>query len=347
MSCELRTLLFTEQPARAQVARLHATWQRIIDGHNYPVQVQRMLGELVAASTLLSASLKFNGSLVLQLKGDGPIRLLVAECSSELGIRATAMFDPAYNFAQDATFNTLVNATGQGRFVMILDPRDRLPGQQPYQGIIGLDGNSLSETIENYMQQSEQLQTRLWLESDESAVSGLLLQQMPGDGGILAVKPQSDPGGSDPAENWMRLVTLSDTLKPGELTTQEPATIAHRLFWQEAHQTLAVRKPVFHCTCSREKVARMLRSLGEPEVMDALQEQGQIEVNCDYCNTIYRFDAVDCKALFIPGSSDFQTAEHASDKSGAKAQIDDDAGAGDDDDGAGEDDAAKPSGTLH
>ncbi len=340
-SCELRTLLFTEQPARAQVVRLQATWQRIIGGHPYPPIVQRMLGELVAASTLLSASLKFNGSLVLQLKGDGPIRLLVAECSSELGIRATAMFDPAHRFDDTASFNAMVNATGQGRFVMILDPRDRLPGQQPYQGIIGLEGDNLSQTIENYMQQSEQLQTRLWLDTDASCASGLLLQQMPGDGGILSAKPSSELSPGDLAEHWMRLVTLSDTLKPGELLAHEPATIAHRLFWQEPHQTLAVRQPVFHCTCSRDKVARMLRSLGEAEVMDTLKDQGKIEVNCDYCNTAYAFDAVDCKALFVPGSSDFQTVKQASEKSSAKEQ------SAEDDGFNGPDDPATPSGTLH
>jgi molecular chaperone Hsp33 len=331
MSCELRTLLFTDQPARAQVVRLQSTWQRIISGHNYPAQVQRMLGELVAASSLLSASLKFNGSLVLQLKGDGPIRLLVAECSSDLGIRATAMFDPKHSFEDGASFHSLVNAGGQGRFVMILDPRDRLPGQQPYQGIIGLEGNSLAQTIESYMQQSEQLQTRLWLDSNESNACGLLLQQMPGDGGILAASQASERPAADPAEDWPRLILLSDTLKPGELLQHEPGTIAHRLFWQEPHQTLAVRQPVFHCTCSREKVARMLRSLGEEEVADALKEQGRIEVNCDYCNTLYRFDAVDCKALFVETGGNFILSDEYAEANDKQQQ----------------DGSDKPSGPLH
>lgn len=321
MLCELRTLLFTEQPARAQLLNLRASWQRIIAGHPYPPPVLQTLGELVAASALLSASLKFNGSLILQIKGDGPIRLMVAECSSELGIRATAMFDPQADWAYYPCFRQQVNANGQGRFVMILDPKDRLPGQHPYQGIIALEGDTLASTIENYMLQSEQLQTRLWLGCNADMACGLLLQQMPDDGGhTLQVAPldaaQAAEALSDPLENWTRLTTLAETLKTEELLAVDTATLARRLFWQEAHNTLTVRHPVFRCTCSREKVGRMLRSLGEAEVNDALAEQGKLEISCDYCNTGYAFDAVDCKALFV-GNTDLVPDNHPNGENGA------------------------------
>lgn len=311
MSCELRTLLFTAQPARAQLVNLQASWQRIIQDHAYPTAVRRMLGELVAASTLLSASLKFNGSLILQIKGDGPVGLVVAECTSDLGLRATAMFDRQASIADDASFQDLVNAGGKGRFVLILDPRDRLPGQQPYQGIIALQGHSVADAIEEYMRQSEQLQTRLWLQGDDQRVSGLLLQQMPNTGGVTSVQDGSSsaaqPGEqagdiahahSSTESDWDRLVLLSNTLKPGELNDTDTATMAKRLFWQESHQTLLVRQPQFRCTCSRDKVTSMLKSLGEQEVNEALAEQGTLTVNCDYCNTAYGFDRVDCAALF-------------------------------------------------
>lgn len=310
MTCELHTLLFTEQPARAQLVQLQAAWQRIIQNHNYPPAVRQMLGELVAASALLSASLKFNGSLVLQIKGDGPVGLMVAECSSDLGLRATAVFDRDYQYDDGMTYQSLVNTGGQGRFVIILDPRDRLPGQQPYQGIIALDGDTLAQTIESYMQQSEQLVTRLWLSSSVSHAAGLLLQQMPEDGGVLTHTPlaSTPTTDADREDAWPRLITLSETLQAEELLGTTPGTLAHRLFWQEPHQTLSVRTPVFKCGCSREKVANMLRSLGEAEVNDAIKEQGNVDVNCDYCNTRYLFDAVDCRALFVEGSGNSASA---------------------------------------
>ncbi len=302
MTCELRTLLFTEQPVRAQLTQLTQSWRRIIENHDYPSSVQTMLGELVAASLVLSASLKFNGSLILQIKGDGPVKLVVAECNSELGIRATAMFDKTTSISPDADFKALVNESGKGRFVIILDPKDRLPGQQPYQGIIEITGNSIAQAIEGYMAQSEQLQTRLWLQADSNTAAGLLLQQMPSTGGIVSAQtaqPESTtiPESSETA--WDRLLMLSNTLKQQELLENPSDVIAKRLFWQEPHETLAVRQPSFHCTCSREKVARMLKSLGEQEINEAIVEQTVLSVNCDYCNSKYEFDAVDCAALFI------------------------------------------------
>jgi molecular chaperone Hsp33 len=303
MLCELRTLLFTTQAARAQLVHLQASWQRIIQGHHYPPAIERMLGELVAASALLSASLKFNGSLVLQVKGDGPVSIVVAECSSELGLRATVMFDKDACIADEAGFQELVNAGGKGRFVLILDPKDRLPGQHPYQGIISLQGDSIAQTIENYMMQSEQLQTRLWLQARGNSVAGVLLQQMPETGGMLDVQitqseAQPDIKGIDPQTNWDRLIMLCNTLKPGEMLDTDPGTMVKRLFWQEPHDTLNIRNPIFRCTCSRDKVSRMLKSLGETEIREALEEQTHLTIHCDYCNTAYEFDAVDCMALF-------------------------------------------------
>jgi molecular chaperone Hsp33 len=302
MTCELRTLLFTEQPVRAQLTQLTNSWRRIIENHNYPPAVQNMLGELVAASLVLSASLKFNGSLILQIKGDGPVKLVVAECNNELGIRATAMVDKSLDIPADADFKSLVNVGGKGRFVIILDPKDRLPGQQPYQGIIEITGNSIAQAIEGYMAQSEQLQTRLWLQADAQIAAGLLLQQMPSTGGMASVQtaqPESTRIQEDTQSAWERLLMLSDTLKAQELLEHTSEVIAKRLFWQEPHEILAVRHPNFHCTCSREKVARMLKSLGEAEITEAVEEQTVLSVNCDYCNSKYEFDAVDCAALFI------------------------------------------------
>ena len=299
MTDELQTLLFPEANARAQLVTLTTSWQRILDNHPYPVAVQHMLGELVAASVLLSASLKFNGSLVLQIQGDGPVQLVVAECHSDLGIRATVKLRESAVCADDDDFTSLVNRNGKGLFALILDPKDRQPGQQPYQGIVSLEGESVSECLCQYMVQSEQLNTKIWLSANHSTVGGLMLQQMPSEGGTAtALNIPTEEG-------WQRLNMLGQTIRPGELTETNTTELAHRLFWQESVKVMSVRQPYFHCTCSHEKVARMLKSLGRQEIESTIAEMGQVSVNCDYCNAQYIFDPIDCATLFI-GDEDGQ-----------------------------------------
>ncbi len=296
MSCELRTILFNNQTARAQIVRLNHSWQQIIKNHNYPKAIENMLGELVAVSVVLSASLKFKGSLILQIKGDGPVSLMTAECTHELNVRATAVFDKTKHIQENSSFQELVNEKGRGRFVIILDPQNRLPGQHPYQGIIELSGQSIAQAIENYMQQSEQLKTRLWLQSDHESTGALLLQQMPNEGGKLDSATTVET--HETQAQWNHLTLLCNTLKPKELLENSPETIARHLFWQEPNQTLSIRPAHFFCTCSREKVAKILKGLGKEEIEDALKTQKSLSINCDYCNTTYAFDSIDCAALF-------------------------------------------------
>lgn len=290
MEDKLKTLLFESAACRAQMIRLDKTWQKILSHNEYPNAVTRLLGELVAASALLSASLKFEGSLVLQIHGDGPIKLLVAECNSQLGLRATVKLVENSVINEDISYQELLNQNGKGRFVLVLDPSNRLPGQQPYQGIVSLAGNSVADSLVDYMRSSEQLETRLQLYCNNQTVSGVLLQQMPLDGGH-GVKNHD-------ADGWNRLNMLAQTLESEEALSADLDTLANRLFWEEKPIVLAERESHFHCTCSRKKVEKMLFSLGKTEIDDALTEQENIHVHCDFCNSSYIFTKPQCEKLF-------------------------------------------------
>ncbi len=192
----LQKFLFDAAPVRGELVRMEATWREVLNRHAYPAPVRRVLGEMMAAAALLSANLKFNGALVMQLHGDGPVRMLVVECLSDLSMRATAKLADDAKIADDATLAELVNVHGHGRFAITLDPKDKLPGQQPYQGIVPLaDAHgplaSMSAVLEHYMQASEQLDTRLWLAADDHAAAGMLLQKLPSYGGTQEV---GEPG---------------------------------------------------------------------------------------------------------------------------------------------------------
>lgn len=291
----------TRSPVRGEIVSLAATWKQIKERHDYPEPILRMLGELVAASTLLSANLKFNGALIMQIHGDGPVRLLVVECNADLTVRATVKMSSNDPIADDATFTELVNAGGHGRFAITLDPRDRSQGQ-PYQGVVPLEGDTVAEALEGYMRRSEQLDTQLWLAADDEHANGLLLQKLPLEGGTAAsvFEPEAEARAT---EVWERAVTFANTLERDELLAVDPATLMRRLFWEE---TLAVYEPMpcaFRCSCTRERVAAMLVSLGEQEVDETLAEMGGIHVDCEFCNKSYDFDTVDCKQLFVTSNT--------------------------------------------
>ena len=308
MSDTLHKFLFdagsqVRSPVRGEIVSLSATWREIKHRHDYPEPVLRLLGELVAASTLLSANLKFNGALVMQIHGDGPVQLLVVECNADLTVRATVKLrDDDAAIADDTTFIELVNATGQGRFAITLDPRDRSKGQQPYQGIVPLEGDSVAQALEGYMRRSEQLETQLWLAADDEHANGLLLQKLPIEGG--AKSTIYDPDAEARAEEvWERAVAFARTIERAELLEVDPSTLMRRLFWEE---TLAVFDPLpcaFRCSCTRERVAAMLVSLGEREVDETLAEMGNIHVDCEFCNKSYDFDTVDCAQLFATSNT--------------------------------------------
>lgn len=290
MSCpdQMLRLMFEGVSARAHFVRLDREWSEVSKRHVEQPEVISLLGEMTAASVLLSASLKYDGAVVLQIHGDGPVRLAVAECNADLDFRSTVKMSDTVSVLPGADWKALVNQHGMGRFSVVLDPK--VEHQHPYQGIVPLHEEGLSQALESYMVQSEQLPTRLWLACDGKRAAGLMLQKMPSEGG------QNAKG--DTEEDWNRLIALAETITTTEMLQTEERKLLHQLFWQEKPSVIEERTAHFRCPCSRERVSRMLKSLGEQEVEEIIAEKGSVEVHCDFCNTQYVFDPVDCAQLF-------------------------------------------------
>ncbi|TWI62159.1 molecular chaperone Hsp33 [Pseudoduganella lurida] len=291
----LQKFIFENAAVRGELVDISATWREIQSRHQYPAAVKRLLGQMVAAAALLSANLKFNGSIVMQIHGDGPIRLLVVECDSQLRMRATAKLVGDEPIPDDATLTELLNQGGRGRFIITLDPAEKVPGQQPYQGVVPLDGEDVATVIEHYMLRSEQLDTKLWLAASDDVARGLLLQKLPLHGGKAEAAPLSQ---EEALETWNRAVMLGMTLKEEEILSTTIDVLQQRLFWEETIRVFDPAHPEFFCSCTREKVGNMLKMLGQQEVEEALAEQGELGVNCDFCGKHYDYDAVDCAQLF-------------------------------------------------
>jgi molecular chaperone Hsp33 len=314
---ELHKFIFEGLPVRGMLVRLTEGWQEVLARRRvaggYPPEVQDLLGQMLAAGVLMQGNIKFNGALVLQIFGDGPLKLAVAEVQSDLSFRATATFGPAGASAvpAGASLSQMVNVDNQGRCAITLDPKDRLPGQQPYQGVVPLFGDrhekldKLSEVLEHYMLQSEQLDTCLVLAANSEVAAGLLIQRLPVMGqGNLAGQLDRDANEDQigRSEDYRRIAMLAATLKPQELLSLGADEILHRLFWQESLTRYEPLRPRFACTCSRQRVSGMLRSLGSAEVEQILAEQSRVEVGCEFCGVLYHFDAVDAAQIFTEGS---------------------------------------------
>ncbi len=292
MSDTLLKFLFRDAPVRGEIVRLQDSWRQMAANHGYPAPVERLLGEMTAAAALLAANIKFDGALVMQIQGNGPVRLLVVEVQPQMRLRATAKLRESASIAEDATLQQLTNPDGDARCAITLDPAGRRPGQQPYQGVVPLAGETIAAVLENYLRQSEQTESRLWLAADGSAAAGVLLQKLPQDA-KAAAKPDVDA--------WDRVGALTATLTRDELLALEPAALAHRLYWQENLQHFEPVAPRFECNCSRNRSGRMLLALGREEVDSILAERGDVEITCDFCNARYAFDAVDVAQLFASG----------------------------------------------
>lgn len=309
---ELQRFLFDGVPVRGMLVRLTNDWREVLSrrqGANaYPTPVRSLLGEMAAASVLMQASLRFEGALVLQVFGDGPVKLAVAEVQHDLSFRVTASL--VGEVAADAQLEAMLNVHGGGRCAITLDPQGRQPGQKPYQGVVPLHGDrreplqQLSQVLEHYMLQSEQLDTRLVLAANDEIAAGLLIQRMPASG-AGNLERNEDRIGLD--EDYKRIALLAGTLTPEELLALPSDTLLRRLFWEEPMRRFEPLTgevaPRFACSCSRERVARMLLGLGAAEVDDIVAEQGRVEIGCEFCGLKYHFDPVDVGGLFMPASA--------------------------------------------
>ena len=312
---ELHKFIFEGLPVRGMLVRLTDSWQEVLArraaaSDSFAPPVRALLGEMAAAGVLMQANLKFNGALVLQVHGDGPVKLAVAEVQPDLAFRVTAKV--IGDVPEAARLEAMVNVHGRGRCAITLDPTDKLPGQQAYQGVVALHGDrreplqQLAEVLEHYMLQSEQLDTRLILAADDTLAAGLLIQRLPVQG-AGNLEGASGPRNEDLIgldEAYKRIALLAGTLTREELLTLDAPTILRRLFWEEPLRLFAAQRgdsgPRFECSCSRVRVGNMLMGLGRPEVDGIIEEQGRVEIGCDFCGRKYHFDPVDVGGLFTP-----------------------------------------------
>lgn len=270
---------FADSPVRGEIVQLEQTLADIFERHHYPSVIQHLLAEFVSASVLLTATLKLEGRLSLQARGNGAIKMIMAECNHHHQVRAIAQLADDGQFADNANLAQLL---GEGLLVITLEPEH---GQR-YQGIVELVGNNLTAYLENYFSQSEQLPTRLWLAANAAHAGGLLLQALP--------QSQED----EDEDRWPRLLQITQTLKADELLTLSADELLYRLYHEESVTLPETQTVSFACTCSREGTAQALVSIGQAECEDILAEQGSIRLNCQFCHSEYVFDANDVRALF-------------------------------------------------
>lgn len=275
MTDSLTRFLFENTPVRGHLVHLDATWRAVLERHPYPPPLRSLLGELMAAGALLSATLKYEGALVMQMQGAGPVQLAVVEVTSEGTLRATAKWEGDLPEASPAAL------LGRGRFVITLVPAD---GSQPYQGVVDLAGDSVGAALEHYMAASEQLETRIHLACDERQAAGMLLQKMPGE--------MTDE------DAWNRFCQLGATLTTDELLHLPGRQVLRRLFHEEDVRVFEATPLSFRCSCSRERVTGMLRMLGPDEVRSLVAERGRVEVTCEFCRRQYVLDPVDAEQVF-------------------------------------------------
>lgn len=270
--------LFDGVSVRGELVQLSDTYQQIISSKEYPAPVQHLLGELLVATSLLTATLKFEGSITVQLQGDGPVKLAVINGDHHQQMRGVARWD---GDVQDGTISDLI---GKGHLVITITPNQ---GER-YQGVVGLEGDNLAACLENYFASSEQLKTRIWLRTGEmdgqAKAAGMLLQ-------IL-------PDGQGHENDFEHLEQLTETVKNDELFTLPARDVLYRLYHQETVKLFDPQDVSFHCGCSRERSASAICSLERAEVERIVAEEGNIALHCDYCGTSYAFDSVDVAALF-------------------------------------------------
>ncbi|MGC3873189.1 Hsp33 family molecular chaperone HslO [Halomonas sp. GXIMD04776] len=279
MNDQIQRFLFDDTNVRGEIVTLENAYAEVLDKHAYPAAVERQLGELLAAAALLTETIKLDGTLSLEVRGNGVLSLLVAESNPGGELRAVARLDDTVALPTDeASFKELV---GDGRLVITLDPQE---GNR-YQGIVELKADDLAGCLEEYFERSEQLATRLWLSADGQRAAGLLLQQLPGD------------DSHRDADAWYRLVTLASTVSNDELLALEQRDLLYRLYHEEATRVFDPKRLHFGCSCSRERIAHALLNLGAAELRTILEEQQAIDTQCHFCHTHYHFSAAQIEAL--------------------------------------------------
>jgi len=284
----LRRFLFDGLAVRGEWLNLSTSWQAAKQHHQYPDAVTQILGEALAAATLIAATIKFDGNLIIQVQGDGPLKSLVAQSTNNREIRGWARCD------ETVSGESLAELLGSGRLVLTIEPTSG----DPYQGIVPLAGSRLAEAVEAYFVQSEQLKTRLWIFANKNEAAALFIQELPA---------QQD---EQTREDWQRIEALANTITEHELLSLSCEQVLQRLF-NEEQVRLFVAEPIsFKCSCSAEKVETTLLSLGRETVDEILAEQGEIIADCEFCSTKYHFDKVDVARVFSDSAVQPYSATH-------------------------------------
>jgi len=263
---------------RGEIVHLDDCWQAVLDRYDYPLIIQKLLGEAMTATVLLTSTLKYEGSLTLQIQSKGPLSLLVVQIKSDSTLRGTAEWN------ENISSNSLTELCEEGILTITIEPKD---GKERYQSIINISHSTLSETIESYFQQSEQIDTRLWLTSDNNRTAGMLIQKLPDD------NPQDIDN-----DAWNRIEQLASTITDAELLTLTSKKILHRLFNQENIRLFKPKIIRFHCDCSKKRITNMLRGISHEELQSIIKKDGQVNINCSFCRKHYTFDIIDIEAIF-------------------------------------------------
>ena len=290
MTDTLTKFVFEHAAVRGALVSVPHTVRAVLACHPYPPPLQRVLAELVAATALLASTLKFTGSLIMQLQGDGPVRLLVVECTAALELRAMAQWDAERTGAlgADATLADLAGGPEHGRLVLTLDPKG---AGTIYQGIVALESGSVAGLIEHYLATSEQLASRIILATRDQATAGLLVQRLPG-------------ATEDDDATWSRARNALETLDPAALLARvSPTGQLAATFPQDDVRVFKAKPVSFACSCSRERVENALRIAGATEIESILSERDDVEVTCEFCNRRYAFAPAEARALFVPDTA--------------------------------------------
>ncbi|NWG87119.1 MAG: Hsp33 family molecular chaperone HslO [Hydrogenophilaceae bacterium] len=272
----VRPFLFEALDIRGAFVQLHEAWQQMLERRDYAEPVRQLLGEMTAVTALIASNLKQAGRMAFQLKGSGPVKLLVLDCDEQLRLRGMALAEP------DLSAAAVPDLLGHGQLALTLDVAAM---SQPYQSIVPLDGDRVAAIFEHYLSRSEQLPARLFLAASSDCVAGLFLQKL----------PSADQKDSD---GWNRVQILAETLKPEELLGLPSVQLLTRLFPEEDIRVFDPRPVAYHCPENRDKVRDMLRSLGQAECEAILKEHGEIVIHDDICNHEYRFDSAEINELF-------------------------------------------------
>ncbi|ASU21182.1 Hsp33 family molecular chaperone HslO [Vibrio qinghaiensis] len=284
----LNRYLFEDLSVRGELVQLDDAYQHILSSQEYPAPVQKLLGELLVATTLLTATLKFEGSITMQLQGNGPVSLVVINGDNEQKVRGVARWKG--DIADDADLHTLM---GKGHLVITIEPKK---GER-YQGVVGLEGDNLVEVLEGYFIRSEQLKTRLWIrigkQDGKACAAGMLLQTI--------------PDGTGTPDDFEHLEQLTNTVKNEELFTLEATDLLYRLYNQEKVQLFTPQPVEFHCGCSRERSGAAIITIGKEEIYDILSSEGSVSLHCDYCGTNYSFEEAEIATLYAQASSGSDT----------------------------------------